>query len=261
MIQISRSSLIAGVVVLSVACSKEPEPNTQFQAGQQMQPQQAGQYPQQAGQYPQQPQQAGQYPQQQYPQQQYPQGQYPQQQYPQGQYPQQQYPQQPAQAGTPVVPGAIPTTIPTGLALPIPNAPAGAPAQQLDASAGSLAQPILNQLATTQAPGAKPLGSVMVGMFQPGQQLESVITLQQGKCYTVVAAGLPTVAEVNIQLAQVLPAGISPVLAQDQTTGPQAVLAPTPNCYKWPWPLPGQVKVIVTVAAGQGIAAAQVYEK
>jgi hypothetical protein len=255
MIQISRNSLIASVVVLSAACSKEPEPNTQFQAGQQMQ-----QQPQQQGQYPQQqyPQQQGQYPQQQYPQQQ---GQYPQQQYPQQQYPQQQYPQQPAQAGTPVVPGALPTTLPTGLALPIPNAPTGAPAQQLDASAGSLAQPILNQLATTQAPGAKPLGSVMVGMFQPGQQLESVITMQQGKCYTVVAAGLPTVAEVNIQLAQVLPAGISPVLAQDQTTGPQAVLAPTPNCYKWPWPLPGQVKVIVTVAAGQGIAAAQVYEK
>src|SRR5690606_32841290 len=63
-----------------VACGgSEPEPNNQFQAGQQ------GQYPQQ--QYPQ-----GQYPQQQYPQQQYPQQQYPQEQYPQQQYPQQQQP-------------------------------------------------------------------------------------------------------------------------------------------------------------------------
>src|SRR5690606_37530707 len=121
-----------------VACGgSEPEPSNQFQAGQQ------GQYPQQ--QYPQQ-----QYPQGQYPQQQYPQGQYPQQQQPQGQYPQQQQPMPSATA----VPG-----------LP-PVAAAGSPAQALDPAMAAPAQLIMDQLAQTDAPGAKPLGSPMVGMFQ-----------------------------------------------------------------------------------------------
>ena len=141
-------------------------------------------------------------------------------------------------------------------------APVGSPAQQLDASAGAAAQPILNQLATTEAPGAKPLGMAMVGMFQPGQQLETVVQMQPGKCYTVLAVGLPAVTEVNVQLVAAVPLpGMSPVLAQDQTTGPQAVLGKAPNCFKWALPLPGSVKVLTTVAAGQGIAAVQVYEK
>ncbi len=99
-------------------------------------------------------------------------------------------------------------------------------------------------------------------MFQPGQQLESVLQLQPGKCYTVIAVGLPTVTEVNIQLVAQMPVpGMSPVLAQDQGTGPNAVLGKTPNCYKWPFPIAGGVKVLTTVAAGQGVAAVQVYEK
>jgi hypothetical protein len=34
-----------------------------------------------------------------------------------------------------------------------------------------------------------------------------------------------------------------------------------PNCYKWAFPMGGTVKLVMTVSAGQGIAAAQVYEK
>jgi hypothetical protein len=240
MTELSRLVWITAGACLAAACgSSEPEPNTQYQAGAQMQQQP---YPQQTA-YPQQ------YPQQQYPQQQYPQQQYPQQQ------PQQQYPQQ---AGIPTV---LPTSLPP-LALPIPNAAAGSPAQQLDASAGSLALPILTQIAGTQAPGAKALGSAIVGNYQAGQQLESIITMQPGKCYTVIAAGLPPVSEVNIQLVATLPVpGMNPVLAQDQAAGAQAVLGQAPNCFKWALPLAGQVKVLTLVAAGQGIVATQVYEK
>lgn len=232
-------AVLGGLAVSSafVACGgSEPEPNSQFQAGNQMQP---GQYPQ--GQYPQ-----GQYPQQ------YPQGQYPQQQYPQGQYPQQQpsgYPQQvPAPSATMALPG-----------LP-PMAPAGSPAQALDPAMAAPAQLILDQLAKTDAPGAKALGAPMVGMFQPGQQLESTITMQPGKCYTVIAAAVPGgIAELNVQLAAGIPP--FPVIAQDQTTGPQAVVGKAPNCYKWAFAFPGQAKVITSAAAGQGVAAVQVYEK
>jgi hypothetical protein len=122
------------------------------------------------------------------------------------------------------------------------------------------AQMVMDQLAKTDAPGAKPLGSPMVGMFQAGQQLESTITMQPGKCYTVIAAAVPGgIAELNVQLAAAIPP--FPVIAQDQTTGPQAVVGKTPNCYKWALPFAGQTKVITTAAAGQGVAAVQVYEK
>ena len=127
---------------------------------------------------------------------------------------------------------------------------------------GAAAQPILNQLAVTEAPGATPLGSAAVGMFQPGQQLETLVTMQPGKCYSVLAVGLPGVTEVNVQLVAATPIpGLSPVLAQDQTSGAQAVLGKSPNCYKWALPLAGSVKVITSVAAGQGVTAIQVYEK
>jgi hypothetical protein len=147
--------------------------------------------------------------------------------------------------------------------LPIPpNAAVGSPAQQLDASAGMAAQPLINEMAKTQAPGATPLGAAMVGMFQPGQQLESQLQLQPGKCYTVIAVGLPPVSEVNIQLVATVPVpGMTPVLAQDQATGPQTALAPAPNCYRWPLMFAGAAKVVTTVAAGSGVAAVQVYEK
>ena len=58
-----------------------------------------------------------------------------------------------------------------------------------------------------------------------------------------------------------LPGFGSPVLATDQTTAPNAVAAPHPNCWKWPAPMPAPLKVVMIVSAGSGIAAAQVYEK
>ncbi|HEV8613729.1 MAG TPA: hypothetical protein VGQ73_09460, partial [Gemmatimonadales bacterium] len=136
-------------------------------------------------------------------------------------------------------------------------------AQQLDASATGAAQPILNELAKTQAPaGAKPLGSALVGNFQQGQMLEVQVQMQPSKCYTVVAAGLPPVTELTVQLVTVtvLP-GLSPVLAQDQDSGPTAVLGKKPNCFKWPALFAAPVKVVLQVVSGQGLAAAQVFEK
>lgn len=177
-----------------------------------------------------------------------------------------------AQPGQPMPPQTYPTAQPTAAA-PAATAPAPAlpgmtnaapapTAQAVDPSMAALAQPVLNQLAATEAPGAKPLGAASAGMFQAGQQLETVVTMQPGKCYTVIGVGLPAVSEVNIQLVAATPVpGMNPVLAQDQSTGPQAVLGKAPNCYKWAFPLPGNAKVLTSVAAGQGVALVQVYEK
>jgi hypothetical protein len=168
-----------------------------------------------------------------------------------GQQPPPGYGQQPPPGGTAAMPGA-----PAG---PAP----GSPAQPLDPAAGAAATAILGQLAAgSMVAGSKPLGSPLVGNFGTGSTLEATVQLSPNKCYTVVGAGMPPVTEVNIQLIAVSPiAGMAPVLAADSDTGAQAVLGRKPNCYKWAWPMGAPVKVVLTVAGGSGMAAAQVYEK
>jgi hypothetical protein len=197
--------------------------------------------------------------QQQYPQN--PQAQYPQN--PQAQYPQNpqaQYPQNPQAQNTQAqyppqnTPQGTPTTAPTQTA----PAAQGPTAQPVDASMAAAVRPILQQLGKTQAPpGAKALGALIVANFAQGQTFEQSIQLQANKCYTIVAAGAPGVNEVNIKL---MPPVIPTTLAQDNSTGPQATLGQTPNCWK-NGPFPAPMRVIFEVPSGQGIVAAQIYEK
>ena len=121
----------------------------------------------------------------------------------------------------------------------------------------------MNGLATQEAPaGAKPVGSMLAGQFQQGQTLEQQLSLQPGKCYTVIGTGLPPVSEVNVRFVAVTPIpGSAMVMAQDQGTGASAVLGKKPNCYKNPAPFALPVKLVLEVAGGSGVAAAQVYEK
>ena len=55
--------------------------------------------------------------------------------------------------------------------------------------------------------------------------------------------------------------GSAMILANDQDTGAQAVLGKKPNCYKNAFPMAVPVKLVLEVAGGSGIAAAQLYEK
>jgi hypothetical protein len=250
---IYRRPELALFIGLALACSKQSEPETPAQPyPQQQYP--AGQYPEQQQQYPaqQQPYPAQQQP---YPAQQQP---YPAQQQP---YPAQQQPYPAQQQPYPATPGAPPPVALPG-ALP-PTAPAAPLATAIDPSMAAAVQPVLTQLATTKAPaGAKPIGSLMAANFQQGQQLEAQVQMEPGKCYTVVGASLPPVAELDVKLIAVTPlAGMAPVLAVDNTTGGQAVLGEKPNCFKWAWPIPAPVKVVVTVTSGSGLAAAQLFGK
>jgi len=159
----------------------------------------------------------------------------------------------------------------TGPAAPSASAPAPAPAPTpapttpapLDPAVAAAVTPMLTQLGASQTvAGSKPLGTAMVGNVGGAQTLEQQIMLQPNKCYSVVAAGMPPISELNVQfLAVTVIPGMAPVLAVDQDTGPSATLGKKPNCYKWALPLPTAVKVVVSAAAGQGIAGAQVYEK
>jgi hypothetical protein len=174
-----------------------------------------------------------------------------------------------AQGGAPAGVGgaaAVPAPGAAGAATgPAPiTTQAGPIAVRLDATAAAAVQPILAGMVkdNVQA-GAKPVGDILVGNFTQGQTLDMPIQLQPNKCYTVVATGLPPVSEVNVQLTltTVIP-GMAPVLAVDQDSGPVAVVGKKTACYKWMFgviPAPG--KVIVHVTGGNGLVAAQAYEK
>lgn len=147
---------------------------------------------------------------------------------------------------------------------PVPTATGGPTATPLDAASAGAAAQAIDVLAKQSAPGAKPVaGTLLAGNFQQGQTLETTFNAQPGRCYTIVGAGLPNVQNLDLQLMaqSPLPGFASPVLAVDQTSAPNAVAAPHPNCWKWAAPMAVPLKVVVVVSAGSGIAAAQVYEK
>jgi len=162
--------------------------------------------------------------------------------------------------------GPIATT-PSATAAPTTPAPAPTPAPTtpapLDPALAAAVTPMLTQLAASQTvAGSKALGAAMVGNVGGAQTLEQQITLQPNKCYSVVAAGMPPISELNVQiLAVTIIPGMAPVLATDQDVGASATLGKKPNCYKWALPLPTPVKVVVSAAGGQGVAGAQVFEK
>jgi hypothetical protein len=121
-------------------------------------------------------------------------------------------------------------------------------------------QPILQQLAKTQAPpGAKAMGNLIVANFSaPGQKFEKQIQLTGNKCYTVVAAGAPGVTEVNLKFVPLIP--LAPPAAVDNTTGSQATLGANPNCWKQIM-FSAPMNLVIEVPQGQGLVGAQVYEK
>lgn len=147
-----------------------------------------------------------------------------------------------------------------GTGIPGLGGPGCTPAQALDPMAASAATQGLNLLAQQNAPGAKPVGGALAGNFQGGQCLEAQVMLQPGKCYTVIGTGAgPT--EVDVQLQLPLPPPANQVIAQDNSSGPMAVLGKSPDCFKNPSPFPAPMKLVLLVPAGQGMAAAQLYEK
>lgn len=160
--------------------------------------------------------------------------------------------------GTQTQPGTQPQPAPT-TPQPVPTTPQPAPSavQELDVSMAVPVEPLLQQLAKTQIPpGAKAFGNKIVANFPAGGKLEKQIQLTANKCYTVVAAGAPGVSEVNLKFYN-LPLL---TLAVDNTTGAQATLGATPNCYKQIL-ISAPMTLAIEVPAGQGLVAVQIYEK
>jgi hypothetical protein len=167
------------------------------------------------------------------------------------------------QAGMPGAAGGPPIATAAPTVTAAPTAPTPPPAATTDPAVAATIQPMLTQLASTQTvAGSKALGAAFVGNVGGAQTLEQQIMLQPNKCYSAVALGMPPITELNVQFVAVtIIPGMAPVLATDQDVGASATLGRKPNCYKWVLPLPVAVRVVVSAAGGQGVAAAQVFEK
>ena len=165
----------------------------------------------------------------------------------------------PSNTGGAASPNPAPVPSPT-----VVTATCTSPAAPIDVSAAQAVTGALLPLAGQKAmPGAKALGSPIAAQFQQGQCIETVVSMSPGKCYSVVASALPGIQNVDLALVSISPLPGVPqvVAASDDSVGPTAVLGANPNCFKWALPLAGTMKLILSAASGQGIAAAQVFEK
>lgn len=137
-------------------------------------------------------------------------------------------------------------------------------ATPVDVTMAAQAGPLIQYMASAHLPpGAKPVGTPFAGQFAQGQVLEQKMKLLPGKCYTVVAAGLPPIGEVDIRLYREgyveNRSGAEPLVA-DETSGPQAVLGPRDECFKAESGM-SSAWLVLEVKKGQGVAAAQVFAK
>jgi hypothetical protein len=179
-----------------------------------------------------------------------------------------QYPPQPGQPqpgypqpGQPPQPGVPQPGTPQPQTPPAPQPGAGGnAATPLPPAAAVVAQPILTGLAQQEVAGMQPDGQAFAGQFQQGQILEQPFQVQPGRCYAVVGVGVG-ITELDVQIVLHQPPLPPYVAAQDQGTGPQAVLGGRGNCFKNPLPIGGPAKVVMTATGGAGLAMAQLYSK
>lgn len=147
-----------------------------------------------------------------------------------------------------------------------PPAADGGPATPtvFDAAAQELMRQQIKPLAQKYAPGMKPEGQLVGGVVAEGQTVEQQGLLMPGKCYTVVGTSMLSVQELDVQVSLITPLpSLSPVLAVDNMTGPQAIVGGHPNCYKIPpiMMLATPVKITVKAVKGAGVVGAQLYAK
>lgn len=130
-------------------------------------------------------------------------------------------------------------------------------ATPVDVTMAAQAAPLIQYMAASHLPaGARQMGAPFAGQFAEGQILERKVQLTQGKCYTVMAAGLPPIVEVNLELYE---EGAAEAAVKDSTLGLQAVLGSREQCFSPQ--KSGPYQLVLSVERGQGVAAAQVFQK
>ena len=157
------------------------------------------------------------------------------------------------------------TPAPTDTADAAPAASTASPvAVAFDAAAQELLKVALKPMAAKYAPGMKAESQIFGGVLNEGQTIEQQAMLMPGKCYTIVGTSISGVEELDISVNWVtLLPNLAPLIAVDNMTGPQAIVAGSPNCYKIPpiVMIATPVKIILKSTKGSGIAGAQLYAK
>jgi hypothetical protein len=110
------------------------------------------------------------------------------------------------------------------------------------------------------APGMQPEGDELKQNLQQGQHAVMMVTLQAGKCYTLVGFSAPgAVSDVDLNL--LAPPLYMTLAGQDLTHNNTPVIgaSPSPMCPVIAFPL--QYKLDVVANKGSGIVAVQLYSK
>jgi hypothetical protein len=111
--------------------------------------------------------------------------------------------------------------------------------------------PILHSIAARELPGMQPLGAPIVAQFREGQTLEQPLSIEPGKCYSIVGTSAG-IQDLDIELG--------PVRASEPSIGPTAVLGSRQaGCIQHAYGVAIPTKIIVRAVEGSGIAAVQVY--
>ena len=108
------------------------------------------------------------------------------------------------------------------------------------------------------APGMQPDGDEMKQSLTQGQHAVQMITLQAGKCYTIVGFSAPG-AVTDLDLNLLAPPLYMTLAGQDLTHNNTPVIGSTPMCPVIAFPL--QYKLDVFANKGSGVVAVQLFSK
>jgi hypothetical protein len=114
--------------------------------------------------------------------------------------------------------------------------------------------------AQTDAKGMKPEGQLMSAKLGLDGHAQGSLTLEPGRCYTII--GFATLGVFAYQINLITAPPMPPqVLAQSKADGIDPVVGPNEQCVKNPYPTPLVVNVDMHVIKGQGLVGAQPYKK
>jgi hypothetical protein len=125
----------------------------------------------------------------------------------------------------------------------------------------SVLTPAIQMLASSEAPGMSAEGQAFAGQFTEGQSLEQAITIQAGKCYTVVAASAGTIQQLDIQLLLQQAPLPAMILAQGTGSNTATLGGKSSGCFRNSLPVGGPGKVVIKATRGAGLAGGQIFIK
>ena len=156
------------------------------------------------------------------------------------------------------IPGLPP--MPTSFGMP-QAAPSGPAATPIDPNFAGAAGAALGFIASTDAAGMQKEGAPLAGQFAEGQVLEQQITIQPGKCYAIVAAGVGP-QELEVTLLPQSPIPGLPAIGSAKGTGQKTVMGGGGNCVRLAlMPVAVPAKWVLKSTRGGGLVAGQLYVK